>query len=282
MNITTAGVIGAGTMGLGIAQILAQSGRQVFLAEVSLHARAVALEKIADSLSKLRHKGTLTEAEQASTLGRIRLFASLESFCECQLVVEAVSENTAIKQSLFESLDRICPTDSILASNTSSLPLTRIAAWSRNPERVIGMHFMNPVPLMPLVEIVRALQTGDAAWQTVESLARDLGKTPVTVRDAPGFVSNRVLMPMINEAIFALHDNVAEVEAIDSVMRLGMHHPMGPLALADLIGLDTCLSVMNVLYQSFQDSKYRACPLLAQMVAAGRLGRKSGQGFYAY
>ncbi|MBV8049302.1 MAG: 3-hydroxybutyryl-CoA dehydrogenase [Paludibacterium sp.] len=282
MKIERVAVIGAGTMGHGIAQVLAAAGCQVALTDVSAAAVDAALAKIAASLDRFCQKGVISDGERTATLARLRPCLELAQLSDRQLVVEAASENETIKQSIFQSLDRHCAPETILASNTSSIPLTRIAAWTQRPQQVIGMHFMNPVPLMPLVEVIRGLATSDATWQTTMDLARLAGKTPVTVHDAPGFVSNRILMPMINEAVFALHEGVATAEDIDTVMKLGMNHPMGPLALADLIGLDTCLSIMDVLYREFRDSKYRVCPLLAQKVAAGQLGKKSGQGFYTY
>lgn len=282
MQIRTVGVVGAGTMGNGIAQVLATHGLEVWLADVSETALTRGLEAIRNSLERLIRKGTLPEDARDATLGRIHPTTVLAALSPCQLVVEAATENADIKQGIFKALDDVLPAEAILATNTSSISLTRIAAWSRRPERVIGMHFMNPVPVMQLVEVIRALQTDDATHAAVTGLAEALGKTPVTVRDGAGFVSNRVLMPMINEAAFVLYENLATAEDIDTVMKLGMNHPIGPLALADLIGLDTCLSIMDILYTEFRDSKYRACPLLVQMVQAGRLGRKSGQGFYRY
>lgn len=282
MKIERTAVVGAGTMGHGIAQILAASGCDVTLVDVSASAVDTALGKIAASLERFCQKGRISTEDKAATLARLHPASSLNELHERQIVIEAASEHQAIKQQIFQQLDRLCPPDTLLASNTSSIPLTRIAAWTSRPEQVIGMHFMNPVPLMPLVEVIRGLRTSDATWQTVMDLARQCQKTPVTVRDAPGFISNRILMPMINEAAFTLYEGIASAEDIDSVMKLGMNHPLGPLALADLIGLDTCLSIMDVLYQEFRDSKYRACPLLAQKVAAGLLGKKSGQGFYNY
>nr|WP_294864959.1 3-hydroxybutyryl-CoA dehydrogenase [uncultured Pseudogulbenkiania sp.] len=282
MAITRIGVIGAGTMGNGIAQTFARHGFQVTLVDTSAAALEKGLATIRTSLAKLEKKALLSPADVELTLSNIATADTLAALTGCQLVVEAATENPAIKEKIFRELARTLPADAILASNTSSISLTRIAAWVECPERVIGMHFMNPVPLMPLVEIIRALQTDDATHQTVHTLAVEIGKTPVTVKDGPGFVSNRVLMPMINEAAFALYENLASAEDIDTVMKLGMNHPIGPLALADLIGLDTCLAIMDILHDEFRDSKYRACPLLAQLVAAGRLGRKSGHGFYRY
>ncbi|GGY21075.1 3-hydroxybutyryl-CoA dehydrogenase [Paludibacterium paludis] len=282
MDITQVGVVGAGTMGNGIAQVMARHGRHVILADVSDAALEKGLATIRQSLARLVKKGALSETDAEGTLARLAVTTRLTDLAACDIVVEAATENADIKERLFRELCGIVPARTILASNTSSISLTRIAAWCSHPERVIGMHFMNPVPVMQLVEIIRALQTSDATWQAVDELARALSKTPVTAKDAPGFVSNRILMPMINEAVFALSEGLASAEDIDTVMKLGMNHPIGPLALADLIGLDTCLSIMDILHTEFRDSKYRACPLLVQMVTAGRLGRKSGQGFYVY
>ncbi|WP_293759983.1 3-hydroxybutyryl-CoA dehydrogenase [uncultured Aquitalea sp.] len=282
MNVQQVGVIGAGTMGNGIAQVFAMKGFEVILVDVSDAALQKGLAAIGNSLGRLVKKGALAEGAVAGILARIRPATALASLAACQLVVEAATENPSIKESIFRELDKAVPADTVLASNTSSISLTRIAAWVSQPQRVVGMHFMNPVPVMQLVEIIRAVQTSDDTWALVYQLSEALGKTPVTVKDGPGFVSNRILMPMINEAAFALYENLATPEDIDTVMKLGMNHPIGPLALADLIGLDTCLSIMDILYHEFRDSKYRACPLLAQLVSAGHLGRKSGHGFYQY
>ncbi|RMC93667.1 3-hydroxybutyryl-CoA dehydrogenase [Aquitalea palustris] len=282
MSILNIAVVGAGTMGNGIAQVFAMHGFDVKLADVSEPALHKGLAAIHNSLSRMAKKGSIAEADIAGILTRIHPTTRLAELADRDLVVEAATENPAIKESIFRELGNIVRADAILASNTSSISLTRIAAWVPQPERVVGMHFMNPVPLMQLVEIIRAIQTADHTYQKVFELAVALGKTPVTVKDGPGFVSNRILMPMINEAAFALFENLATAEDIDTVMKLGMNHPIGPLALADLIGLDTCLSIMDILYTEFRDSKYRACPLLAQLVAAGQLGRKSGKGFYHY
>ncbi len=282
MNVQQVGVIGAGTMGNGIAQVFAMKGFEVILVDVSDAALQKGLAAIGNSLGRLVKKGALAEGAVAGILARIRPATALASLAACQLVVEAATENPSIKESIFRELDKAVPADTVLASNTSSISLTRIAAWVSQPQRVVGMHFMNPVPVMQLVEIIRAVQTSDDTWALVYQLSEALGKTPVTVKDGPGFVSNRILMPMINEAAFALYENLATPEDIDTVMKLGMNHPIGPLALADLIGLDTCLSIMDILYHEFRDSKYRACPLLAQLVSAGHLGRKSGRGFYQY
>ena len=282
MAIKSVGVVGAGTMGNGIAQVFAYHGFETLMVDMDdgLTARGVAA--IQKSLGKLAEKGKIEATAPAATLARLRTSTRIENLAAVDLVVEAVVENEAVKLDLFRRLDAICPPQAILASNTSSISITRIAAATKRPQQVIGMHFMNPVPLMELVELIRALQTSDACYQTIEATTRMLAKTPVEVKDAFGFVSNRVLMPMINEAIFTLHEGLASAADIDTVMKLGMNQPMGPLALADLIGLDTCLNIMNVLYQGFNDSKYRPCPLLKQMVDAGYLGRKSGRGFHSY
>ena len=282
MNMRSIGVVGAGTMGNGIAQVFAQSGFDVIMADVGQQALDRGLASISNSLSRLVKKGQLNDNEAVTTLSRIRGSTQLADLAGCQLVVEAATENASIKEKIFRDLAGIVSSECILASNTSSISLTTIASWVKQPERVIGMHFMNPVPVMQLVEIIRALQTSDATHAAIHALSLQLGKTPVTVKDGPGFVSNRVLMPMINEAAFVLYENLASAEDIDTVLKLGMNHPIGPLALAHLIGLDTCLSIMDILHREFRDSKYRACPLLVQLVAAGHLGRKSGQGFYRY
>lgn len=282
MTSRIVGVVGAGTMGNGIAQVFAQAGFSVILTDVSQSALDRGLAAISSSLSRLVKKGVFNDNEAVSVLSRIRGSTQLAELAGCELVVEAATENAQTKEQIFRQLADAVPADTILASNTSSISLTTIASWVKKPERVIGMHFMNPVPVMQLVEIIRALQTSDDTHARIHALSLALGKTPVTVKDGAGFVSNRVLMPMINEAAFVLYENLASAEDIDTVMKLGMNHPIGPLALADLIGLDTCLSIMDILYREFRDSKYRACPLLVQLVAAGQLGRKSGKGFYAY
>ena len=282
MTTRSVGVVGAGTMGNGIAQVFAQAGFNVIMTDVSQAALDRGLAAISSSLSRLVKKGVFNDNEAVSILSRIRGSTALADLAGCELVVEAATENAQIKEQIFRQLADAVPADTILASNTSSISLTTIASWVKKPERVIGMHFMNPVPVMQLVEIIRALQTSDDTHARIHALSLELGKTPVTVKDGAGFVSNRVLMPMINEAAFVLYENLASAEDIDTVMKLGMNHPIGPLALADLIGLDTCLSIMGILYREFRDSKYRACPLLVQLVAAGHLGRKSGKGFYRY
>ncbi len=269
-------------MGNGIAQVFAARGHDVLLLEVDNARIERAQGAIRSSLDRIVKKGTLSGADRDATLGRIRGTTRPSDLSGVELAVEAVLEDLAVKRELFVTLDAILPQDAILASNTSSISITELAAATRRADRVIGMHFMNPVPIMALVEIIRGLATSDATCARVKAWTEELGKTPVEVLDYPGFVSNRVLMPMINEAVCCLMEGVATREAIDSVMKLGMNHPIGPLALADLIGLDVCLDIMNVLYKGFGDSKYRACPLLRKMVAAGRLGRKSGAGFYDY
>ncbi|MBE2185819.1 MAG: 3-hydroxybutyryl-CoA dehydrogenase [Rhodothermales bacterium] len=276
-------VLGAGTMGNGIAHVFAQHGHDVTLVDLNEAALERGLATVAKNLDRQVAKGTLSDDDKAATLARLAASTDLAaSVQQAELVVEAVSERTEVKAEIFKTLDAHAPAACILASNTSSISITWIAAQTKRPEQVIGMHFFNPVPVMKLVEVVRGLATSDETYATVKALSEELGKTPVEVNDAPGFVSNRVLMPMINEAVFCVHEGVATPEAVDEVMRLGMAHPMGPLQLADFIGLDVCLSILNVLHTEFGDPKYRPCPLLKQMVTAGRLGRKSGQGFYAY
>ncbi len=275
-------VVGSGTMGNGIAHVFAQHGHEVALIDVSEAALAKALATITANLERQVKKGTLATEAVAEVVGRIRTSSDLGAAKDAGLVVEAASENPAIKFDLFTRLDAICGPDAILASNTSSISITEIASRTNRPAQVIGMHFMNPVPVMQLVEIIRGHATSDATTRTVVELSTALGKTPVEVNDYPGFVSNRVLLPMINEAIFCVMEGVAKPEAIDTVMKLGMAHPMGPLQLADFIGLDVCLAILNVLHEGLGESKYRPCPLLKKMVAAGYLGRKSGRGFYDY
>ncbi len=275
-------VIGAGTMGNGIAQTFAVNGYEVVLVDVDQKVVDQGIGKIKKSLAKFVEKGKLSEDDKNGALGRIRGTVNLADVKGVALVVEAIIEDAATKTKIFRELDGIVSKDAILATNTSSISITEVAAATGREDKVIGMHFMNPVPLMKLVEIVRGVGTSDETYGIIKETAEKLGKTPVEVNDYPGFISNRVLMPMINEAVYALMEGVATEEAIDTVMKLGMNHPMGPLALADLIGLDVCLSIMEVLYEGFADSKYRPCPLLRRMVKAGRLGRKTGRGFYDY
>ncbi|HEY3566912.1 MAG TPA: 3-hydroxybutyryl-CoA dehydrogenase [Thermoanaerobaculia bacterium] len=281
-SIRTIGVVGAGTMGHGIAQVAAQSGYQVTLVDAVPAALERGRAQIGKGLERLVAKGKLAAGDRDQALGRLTTAGDLAALAGADLVVEAVVEREDVKRGVLSELDRVCPARTILATNTSSISITRLAASTSRPEKVIGMHFMNPVPVMQLVEVIRGLATSQETWAAVEAASRKMGKTPVEVHDAPGFVSNRVLMPMINEAIFCLYEGVGKAEAIDEVMKLGMNHPMGPLALADLIGLDVCLDILRVLQQGFGDPKYRPCPLLVKMVDAGRLGRKSGRGFYEY
>ncbi|WP_320824186.1 3-hydroxybutyryl-CoA dehydrogenase [Reinekea sp.] len=282
MTIKSVGVLGAGTMGRGIAQVFAQRGFQVQLVDNQPSHLQQALLKIQQGIDRDIEKGRVNATERDQALHSIHTSPHLDRFVDCDLVIEAVSEEEPTKIALFQSIDRICPDSTILASNTSAISLTRMAAATNRPDRFMGMHFMNPVVQMDLVELIRALQTSDATHQALHDLTQRIQKTPVTVKDYPGFVSNRILMPMINEAIYTLYEGVASSEDIDAVMTLGMNHPMGPLALADVIGLDTCLVIMNVLHDGFKDSKYRPCPLLQQMVDAGNFGKKSGRGFYPY
>ena len=275
-------VIGAGQMGGGIAQVAAQSGLQVVLNDIDAVLIDQRLAFIDKTLARNVEKGRITEAEKQATLSRLTASTNLQDADDVDFVVEAATEKMSIKAQIFRKLDEIARPGVILATNTSSLPITEVAAVTSRPESVIGMHFMNPVPVMTLVEIIRGIATSDEVYRTVEALATAMGKTPVEVNDYPGFISNRILMPMINEAIFCVYEGVAEPEAVDQVMKLGMNHPMGPLTLADFIGLDTCLAIMEVLYEGFADSKYRPCPLLRKMVKAGWLGKKSGKGFYTY
>ncbi len=282
MAVNQVMVIGAGQMGAGIAQVFAQAGFRVKLNDISEESLQRGLVTIEKLLSRNVDKGRMTEADKTNTLNKLETTTSLNDASDCDLVVEAVVENMDVKTKVFQQLDQITPKHAILASNTSSLPITDIAAVTERPEKVIGMHFMNPVPVMKLVEVIRALQTSDETYETIAETAKQLNKTAVEVNDYPGFVSNRILMPMINEAIYTVFEGVAEPEAVDEVMKLGMNHPMGPLQLADFIGLDTCLYIMEILHEGFGDSKYRPCPLLRKYVNAGWLGKKSGRGFYVY
>lgn len=282
MEIKTFGVIGAGQMGNGIAQVAASSGLNVIMNDIKEEFVQNGLSTITKNLSRSVEKGKMTPSEKDAILGRIKGSVSLKDFSVADFVVEAATENESIKFSIFRELDAICPPHTILASNTSSIPIGRIAAQTKRPDKVIGMHFMNPVPVMKLVEIIRALTTSDETFKITWDLSLRFGKTPAEANDFPGFIANRILMPMINEAIFCLYHGVGTAEAIDTVMKLGMNHPMGPLELADLIGLDTCLSIMETMFNGFKDSKYRPCPLLRKYVEAGWLGRKTGRGFYEY
>lgn len=281
MSFKTVAVIGAGQMGQGIAQVFATAGYQVILNDIDSTAIEKGLATLSRSLSKLAEKGLLTEEPQVIS-GRIKGSTNFSALVAAELVVEAATENESLKHKIFSQLDKICPESTILASNTSSISITRLAAVTQRPDKVVGLHFMNPVPLMKLIEVIKGLQTSDETYQSMLEVADKLNKTAVTSQDRPGFIVNRILMPMINEAIFTLYEGVASAAEIDEAMKLGAAHPMGPLALADLIGLDTCLSIMQVLHEGFSDSKYRPCPLLKQIVDAGYLGRKTGRGFYQY
>jgi len=274
-------VIGAGQMGAGIAQVAAQAGHDVLLNDISAERIAAGIAGITKLLDRAVEKAKLTAEERTATLSRITARPQFGDFA-VDIAIEAATEHLETKLEIFRKMEQATPASAILASNTSSISITTLGAVTSRPERVIGMHFMNPVPVMKLVEIIRGIATSDETYATVRDLALDLGKTPVEARDFPGFVANRILLPMINEAIYALYEGVASIESIDTVMKLGMNHPMGPFQLADFIGLDTCLSIMNVLHEGFGDSKYRACPLLKQYVAAGWYGKKSGRGFYDY
>jgi len=282
MVVKKIGVIGSGQMGHGIAQVAAQAGFEVILRDIKDEFVQKGISRIDKFLSKSIEKGKLTEDEKKKIMGRIKGTTQLEDLKDVDLVIEAIFENVKVKKELFQNLDKVCKKNCVLASNTSTIPITDLASVTSRPEKFIGMHFMNPVPIMKLVEVIRGLRTDDKTAKLIHELAEKMGKIPVEVNDSPGFVSNRVLIPMINEAVYCLYEGVGTPEAIDNVMKLGMNHPMGPLALADLIGLDVCLGIMNVLYEGFNDSKYRPCPLLKKMVQAGYLGRKTGRGFYTY
>jgi len=281
-EVRRVGVIGAGTMGNGIAQVAAAGGLVVTMTDVSPDALKRGVDAVGKSLDRLLAKQKLSAADKAAILGRIETATSLEALANCDVVVEAATENVELKLRIFADLDRIAAPAAILASNTSSISLTRIAAATKRPAQVIGMHFFNPVPVMQLVELIRALQTSDATYDAIKALTEKIGKTPVEVKNSPGFVANRILLPMLNEAAYCLYEGLAAAEDIDTVMKLGMAHPIGPLALADLIGLDTCLAILQVLYDGFKDPKYRPCPLWREKVDAGQLGRKSGRGFFDY
>jgi 3-hydroxybutyryl-CoA dehydrogenase len=276
------GIVGAGTMGNGIAQTAARAGYEVVMCDVKQEFVDRGMQAVSKSLDRFVKKEEITAEEKDAILAKIKATTNLEDLKDCFIVVEAATENFDVKKEIFTKLDSVTSADCILASNTSSISITKIAAVTGKPDKVVGMHFFNPVPLMKLVEVIRGIATTDETYATAKELSEKLGKTPLDCKDFPGFISNRVLMPMINEAVFCLHEGIATRESIDGIMKLGMNHPMGPLTLADFIGLDVCLAIMNVLYEGFGDSKYRPCPLLQQYVDAGWLGRKSGKGFYDY
>jgi 3-hydroxybutyryl-CoA dehydrogenase len=276
------GIVGSGTMGNGIAQVAARAGYEVVMRDISAEFLERGMKAIDRNLQRDVDKERLTSEEKQSVLGRIKTTTELEAFSEAAFVIEAVTENLGVKTEVFKTLDRVTSPETILASNTSSISITKLGAVTMRPDKVVGMHFMNPVPVMKLVEVIRGIATSDETYQRVRELSEKLGKTALDCHDSPGFISNRVLMPMINEAAFTLYEGVATRESIDGIMKLGMNHPMGPLTLADFIGLDVCLAILNVLYDGFGDPKYRACPLLKQYVDAGWLGKKTGRGFYEY